>query len=183
MADSPIEAPGSNPLGQLVVQWSEAESARAEDLERLLNPIEQSLEKLTQWADQLAQDQQANEAEREEMAQREAAGEERRRLLERDLKLARNRVAELEQTVQGRTEELLKAQAANNALAAELQAVGDDLPDDPEEDSLEAQPVEIDGAMALAAAEGEAVEVAQDQDNSDSSSGVAERFARLRRTG
>ncbi len=184
MADSPIDAPGTDPIGPLVAQWSEAESSRSEQLEQLLGPIEQSLEQLSQWADRLAADQQSQEAERQETAQRESAAEERRKLLERDLRLARNRVAELEQTLQDRTEELLRAQAANNALAAELQAVGDDLPDDLDDEPPEPQPLEIDDALAAEAAEANEPELAMAcaEGESDLSGGVAERFARLRRT-
>ena len=46
---------------------------------------------------------------------------EQERKLEHDVTALRNRVAELEKSLQQRTEELLQAQAANNALAAELQ--------------------------------------------------------------
>ncbi|QDT67185.1 hypothetical protein MalM25_00820 [Planctomycetes bacterium MalM25] len=170
MSDAPTEAPASDPLRSLVDDWSQAEESRVAEVDGLLEPIEQALGQLVEWADRLATNQQAEAEQREEADARTQAGDDRRRRLEHDLKLARARVADLERMLHDRTEELLRAQEANNQLAAELQAIGDDDP------ALAA--ISIDEE---AAGEGPPTEDPTDEAaNAASDGGVAQRFAALR---
>ncbi|MEO0530491.1 MAG: hypothetical protein AAF266_07920 [Planctomycetota bacterium] len=182
MSDTTTPLPAADPLRALVEEWSRSEVTRAEDLDRLIAPLEEAVERLAEWADRIALVEQA-EAERQQEAEaREQAAEDRRRRLEHDLKLARARVRELEQGLQERTEELLRAQAANNALAAELQSIESD-------DSLETDPLDdevfenLDPIDDSEHAEGEqAADNGEHAEAAESDGGVAERFARLRRS-
>lgn len=128
MSVATIDAPVVEPLRELVDDWTRNEAGRAEDLQRLLEPLEQAVGQLSEWADRIAAAE-ASEAEaRRDAVSKEQAADTRRRRLEHDLKLARDRVTELEQLLLERTEELLRMQAANNRLAAELREIGDDEP-------------------------------------------------------
>lgn len=162
MTDALTEAPANDPLRRLVAEWSQADEGRAAEVDGLLEPIEQTLGQLVEWADRLAVSQQAEAEQREEDEAREQAGDDRRRRLEHDLKLARTRVADLERMLHDRTEELLRAQEANSRLAAEMQSIGDDDP------ALAAISIEDDTPPSE-------VEAAPAEDG-----GVAERFAALR---
>jgi chromosome segregation ATPase len=128
MSVATIDAPVEEPLRELVDDWTRNEAGRAEDLQRLLEPLEQAVGQLSDWANRIAAAE-ASEAEaRRDAVSKEQAADTRRRRLEHDLKLARDRVTELEQLLLERTEELLRMQAANNRLAAELREIGDDEP-------------------------------------------------------
>lgn len=170
MADTTTSLLATDPLRALVEEWSRVELTRAEDLERMIAPLETAVGQLAEWADRVAVVEQAEAERLQETETREQAAEDRRRRLEHDLKLARARVRELEQALQERTEELLRAQAANNSLAAELQSIESDdtLTTDPLDDEVfeNFDPVET------------AVEPPETTETDD---GVAERFARLRR--
>ncbi len=85
---------------------------------------------------------------------------EQERKLEHDVTALRNRVAELEKALQHRTEELLQAQASNNALAAELQQAE----------------IQSDEATTQQPAES----VTEPSEETESPIGVSERFNRLR---
>lgn len=192
MSVATIDAPVEEPLRALVDDWTRNEAGRAEDLQRLLEPLEQAVGQLSEWANRIAAAE-ASEAEaRRDAVSKEQAADTRRRRLEHDLKLARDRVTELEQLLLERTEELLRMQAANNRLAAELREIGDDEPllEGPlvEEPSLEEfrtdGPLSYDEALTdddgdLMAAAVEAVE-AQPLADFGAVEHVAERFARLR---
>lgn len=192
MSVATIDAPVEEPLRALVDDWTRNEAGRAEDLQRLLEPLEQAVGQLSDWANRIAAAE-ASEAEaRRDAVSKEQAADTRRRRLEHDLKLARDRVTELEQLLLERTEELLRMQAANNRLAAELREIGDDEPllEGPlvEEPSLEEfrtdGPLSYDEALTdddgdLMAAAVEAVE-AQPLADFGAVEHVAERFARLR---
>ncbi|QDV72291.1 hypothetical protein [Botrimarina mediterranea] len=128
MSVATIEAPVDEPLRELVDDWARAEAGRAEDLQRLLEPLEQAVGQLSEWADRIAAAEAAEAEARRDATAKEQAADARRRRLEHDLKLARDRVTELEQLLLDRTEELLRMQAANNRLAAELREIGDDEP-------------------------------------------------------
>lgn len=170
MTDAPTEAPASDPLRSLVDDWSRAEEGRAAEVDGLLEPIEQTLGQLVEWADRLATSQQAETEQREEADARAQAGDDRRRRLEHDLKLARTRVADLERMLHERTEELLRAQESNNQLAAELQAIGDD---DPALAAISVDDTPTDEATT-------ASESPDESANASSDGGVAQRFAALR---
>jgi hypothetical protein len=128
MSVATIEAPVEESLRELVDDWTRTEAGRAEDLQRLLEPLERAVGQLSEWADRIAAAEGAEADARRDAVSKEQAADARRRRLEHDLKLARVRVTELEQLLQERTEELLRMQAANNRLAAELREIGDDEP-------------------------------------------------------
>jgi chromosome segregation ATPase len=192
MSVATIEAPVEEPLRELVDDWTRNEAGRAEDLQRLLEPLEQAVGQLSDWANRIAAAE-ASEAEaRRDAVSKEQAADTRRRRLEHDLKLARDRVTELEQLLLDRTEELLKMQAANNRLAAELREIGDDEPllegplleESPPNTSQLHDPQHYDEALTsddgdLMAGAVEAVE-AQPLADFGAVEHVAERFARLR---
>ena len=184
MSQATLEAPAVDPLRDLVEDWNRSEAGRAEDLQRLLEPLEQAVGQLSEWADRVAVAEQAEEDARREAASKEQAAEARRRRLEHDLKLARQRVTELEQLLQDRTEELLRMQAANNRLAAELREIGDDEP--LASDALAESIDEADGDLIsdvdgdLMAIAGDEQQLADDFAGTEAIEGVAERFARLR---
>lgn len=179
MSAATIDAPASEPLRGLLDDFIDNEQSRSDELARLLEPVEQALSQLADWADRLdAAERAAGEANQQAAAQ-ERAADDRRRKLEHDLRLARARVLELERSLQERTEELLRAQAANNDLAAQLREIGDDEPletaiPDPEADDR--RPYDeadaADGDLMLLGAD----------DGGEPGEGVAERFARLRRS-
>jgi chromosome segregation ATPase len=197
MSVATIDAPVEEPLRELVDNWTRNEAGRAEDLQRLLEPLEQAVGQLSDWANRIAAAE-ASEAEaRRDAVSKEQAADTRRRRLEHDLKLARDRVTELEQLLLDRTEELLRMQAANNRLAAELREIGDDEPlldgplldgplleESPPNASQLHDPQHYDEALTsddgdLMAAAVEAVE-AQPLADFGAVEHVAERFARLR---
>lgn len=175
MPQATIEAPAVEPLRDLVDDWTQSEAGRAEDLQRLLEPLEQAVGQLNEWADRVAAAEQAEEDARREAASKEQAADARRRRLEHDLKLARERVTELEQLLQDRTEELLRMQAANNRLAAELREIGDDEP--LANEALAEQAGKSDGDLMASDLDTEPL---SDFDAAEHVEGVAERFARLR---
>jgi chromosome segregation ATPase len=183
MSQATLEAPAVEPLRDLVEDWNRSEASRAEDLQRLLEPLEQAVSQLSEWADRVAVAEQREEEARREAASKEQAADARRRRLEHDLKLARQRVTELEQLLQDRTEELLRMQAANNRLAAELREIGDDEPlasdalGDPIEDADGDLIKDVDGDLMAIAPEDEEL---ADFGAAEPIEGVAERFARLR---
>lgn len=189
MSVATIEAPVEEPLRELVDDWTRNEAGRAEDLQRLLEPLEQAVGQLSEWADRIAAAEAAEAEARRDAASKEQADGARRRRLEHDLKLARDRVTELEQLLLERTEELLRMQAANNRLAAELREIGDDEPllegpDPPLNVSNLHDPQHYDEALTsddgdLMAAAVEPVE-AQPLADFGAVEHVAERFARLR---
>lgn len=174
MSEATLESPVEEPLRELVDDWSRSESGRAEELQRLLEPIEQALGQLGEWAERASVAEQSEAEARRDSAEKEQAAEQRRKKLEHDLKLARARVTELERSLQERTAELLRVQAANNELAAQLQEIGDDEPlveaSAPSEEGEEP----IDGDLMILP-DGESLD-----DLGDQGDGVAERFARLR---
>lgn len=192
MSVATIDAPVEEPLRALVDDWTRNEAGRAEDLQRLLEPLEQAVGQLSEWANRIAAAE-ASEAEaRRDAVSKEQAADTRRRRLEHDLKLARDRVTELEQLLLERTEELLRMQAANNRLAAELREIGDDEPllegplvEEPSSEEFRTDgPLSYDEALTdddgdLMAAAVEAVE-AQPLADFGAVEHVAERFARLR---
>lgn len=192
MSVATIDAPVKEPLRALVDDWTHNEAGRAEDLQRLLEPLEQAVGQLSDWANRIAAAE-ASEAEaRRDAVSKEQAADTRRRRLEHDLKLARDRVTELEQMLLERTEELLRMQAANNRLAAELREIGDDEPllegplvEEPSSEEFRTDgPLSYDEALTdddgdLMAAAVEAVE-AQPLADFGAVEHVAERFARLR---
>ena len=187
MSVATIEAPVEEPLRELVDDWTRNETGRAEDLQRLLEPLEQAVGQLSEWADRITAAEAAEAEARRDAASKEQADGARRRRLEHDLKLARDRVTELEQLLLERTEELLRMQAANNRLAAELREIGDDEPlleESPLNTSQLHDPQHHDEALTsddgdLMAAAVEAVE-AQPLADFGAVEHVAERFARLR---
>ncbi|TWU00696.1 Chromosome partition protein Smc [Botrimarina colliarenosi] len=178
MSEATIDAPIDESLHALVEDWTQAEAGRAEELHRLLEPIEQAMAQLTEWADRIAAAEASEATARNEAASRDQAAEDRRRKLEHDLKLSRTRVAELEKSLQERTAELLRLQAANNELAAQLQEI-----DDEESPSGTGGPTTDpphDGdLMSIPADDATFADIAVEVDGNE---GVAERFARLRRT-
>ncbi len=176
MSQATIDAPAIEPLRDLVEDWNRSESSRAEDLQRLLEPLEQAVGQLSEWADRVAEAEQAEEDARREAAHKEQAAEARRRRLEHDLRLARERVTELEHLLQERTEELLRMQAANNRLAAELREIGDDEP--LASDAVADERDDVDGDLMAINLEDD--QLADDFAGAEPVEGVAERFARLR---
>ncbi len=176
MSEATLEAPVGEPLHELVDDWTRAESDRSEELKRLLEPIEEAVGQLGEWADRIAAAEQAAAEARREASTKEQTSEERRRKLEHDLKLARARVAELERSLQDRTAELLRVQAANNELAAQLQEIGDDEPLAGGSYAGESPRNEDGDLMATPNGDDHFAELAEGEPGE----GVAERFARLR---
>lgn len=176
MSEATLESPVEEPLRELVDDWSRSESGRAEELQRLLEPIEQALGQLGEWAERASAAEQSEAEARRDSAEKEQAAEQRRKKLEHDLKLARARVTELERSLQERTEELLRVQAANNELAAQLQEIGDDEPlaEASPDATAEGGGDPVDGDLMILP-DGESLD-----DLGDQGDGVAERFARLR---
>lgn len=184
MSVATIDAPVEEPLRELVDNWTRNEAGRAEDLQRLLEPLEQAVGQLSDWANRIAAAE-ASEAEaRRDAASKEQAADTRRRRLEHDLKLARDRVTELEQLLLDRTEELLRMQAANNRLAAELREIGDDEPlleESLVEEHLQDGPLSYD--EALTDHDGDLMSASNNGEPLAEFAAVehvAERFARLR---
>lgn len=179
MPDTTTPLPATDPLRALVEEWSHAEVTRAEDLNRMIAPLEEAVGQLIGYADQIAVTEQTEAEHREEAATREQAAEDRRRRLEHDLKLARARVRELEQALQERTEELLRAQAANNSLAAELQSIES-------EGTYASEPLEDEAFEHFDSTVEPGIEPIESahptEATGEAESGVAERFARLRRS-
>lgn len=153
------------PLRALIDEAVDTDSQLGESQQQLIDNVESTFRELEAWVARLEENA-AAEAERwnEAEANRQAADEHRRRL-EHDLKLARTRVGDLEKTLQERTEELLRAQAANNALAAELQAAELQLDDLDEGEEAEASTSDQEPA---------ATEETEGEDS------VSARFAKLR---
>lgn len=120
------------PLQALIDELWRTECQHVEAQETSLSALEEAMRVLQEWGDRLEQQETEQTAALEELeaAQRTEleAAEEVRCKLEHDLHAARARIADVEAALQARTEELLHAQAANNALAAELQAVTDSMP-------------------------------------------------------
>lgn len=163
----------SEALSALFEDWSKAEEASENQAWDLLQPIEEAFARLDDLAAQLAEADQAEAAAREDAERRIQAAEEHRQKLEHDLKLARDRVTDLEESLQQRTEDLLEAQNDNNELAAQLQAIDSQPPAPPASD----QP--------LNGGEGEPTpdEAEKSADPDQDLTGVAARFAKLRRPG
>lgn len=95
------------PVQALIDRWWELGVSESEAQQQAISELEQTLQDLSEWGQQLA-----GQLENRETKQQR---------LEHDVASLRSRVTDLEKTLQDRTEELLRAQAANNALAAELQ--------------------------------------------------------------
>lgn len=110
----PEAAAPPEPIRQAIDDWAAGEEARSASLAELIAELAGSLGDLSQWAVGL---EGAEAAAAEANAQRD----ELLRRMEHDLRLSRGRVTDLETQLQQRTQELLDAQAANNALAAQLQ--------------------------------------------------------------
>jgi chromosome segregation ATPase len=169
MSTATLDAPAVEPLRGLMAGLADAEAGRAAELLTLLEPIERALGELNEWADRLDAAEQAAANAQQQFASQERAADQRRRKLEHDLRLARDRVIELERSLQERTEELLRVQQANNELAAQLREIGDD-------ETLEA------GAEGETASEDGDLMIITDSPAPEGGEGVAERFARLRRS-
>lgn len=97
---------------------------------------------------------------------------EQERKLEHDVTALRNRVIELEKLLQQRTEELLQAQAANNALAAELQQA--------EIKTEAASSISEENTPAAETVQESVERIEEPTVEADSPIGVSERFNRLR---
>lgn len=157
------------PLRQLIAGWNDDETARSEEFGHSLDAVEAAVRELEQLSgrmeQRLAEVNESMEAERQQARERQESETQRRQRLEHDLGLARSRVVELERHLQQRTEELLEAQSANNALAAQLQEAGDV----PFVAPLEEAPSEAphDGPEPFT-------------EEPDTEGSVADRFARLR---
>lgn len=120
------------PLQTLIEDLWQSERQRAEEQTTSINAIEEAMTVLDDWSQRLealqANQNAGQEATDQEKEAERVGAEELRKRLEHDLVTARERVDDLQSSLQERTEELLKAQAANNELSAELQAVNDALP-------------------------------------------------------
>ena len=151
MSETSIDSATHEPLRAVIADAAAADAQWNESQQQLIDGVEATLRQLEEQIERLAEGESAEEARRRE-------ADEHRRRLEHDLKLARTRVHDLEEALQQRTEELLKAQAANNALAAELQAAEIDPSDEVAESS--ASPAE--------------------EPHGEDEASVTERFAKLR---
>jgi hypothetical protein len=112
----------------LLDRWWDDESQLAAECEASLVALDETLRELDGWGDRFAREQVTREAAGRLRDADRAAADEHRRRLEHDLAIARARVHDLERALQERTEELLRAQASNNALSAELQSMIDAWP-------------------------------------------------------
>ncbi|MGL4513202.1 MAG: hypothetical protein ACRCT8_08935 [Lacipirellulaceae bacterium] len=112
----------------LLDAWWDDESQLAAERDASLEALDESLKALDGWGDRFAREQVTREATTRLRDAERAAADEHRRRLEHDLAVARSRVFDLERGLQERTEELLRVQAANNALSAELQSMIDAWP-------------------------------------------------------
>ncbi|CAL1151141.1 unnamed protein product [Cladocopium goreaui] len=151
MSDTSTDSATHEPLRAVIADAAAADAHWSESQHELINGVEETLRQLEEQIGRIAEGESAEEQRRHE-------ADAHRRRLEHDLKLARTRVHDLEEALQQRTEELLKAQAANNALAAELQAAEIDPSDEVAESS--ASPAE--------------------EPHGDDEASVTERFAKLR---
>lgn len=179
MADRPQ---ASEPIRELIAGWQAGEEQLATEYGATLAAIEEAvreLEAVGARMEQRAQEQEAAiEQERAAWRQQEETSAEARKRLEHDLALSRSRVRELERHLQQRTEELLEAQSANNALAAQLQEVTDPLPVLADHDEDYAEPSAPDDSAE--SAEPVAAESGPSNAAPDGEESVSERFARLR---
>ncbi|MEQ8847005.1 hypothetical protein [Botrimarina sp.] len=127
MTGADADAPEVQPLCELVTRWGELEETYGQQFKSLLDPLEEAVRRIDEYADLLSEADEAEKAAQREAEERLEAAAERRKRLEHDLRLSRERVRTLEQTLRQRTEELLQAQTVNNELAARLNAVADEF--------------------------------------------------------
>ncbi len=121
-------ATAHQPLQTLIDDLWQGERQQAEEQVASIEALEETMAVLEEWSQRLeTQQTEQEESEKEEEA-RWIEAEEVRKRLEHDLVAARGRIADLQSSLQERTEELLKVQAANNDLADELQALSDAQP-------------------------------------------------------
>lgn len=129
---SSVEESVRGPLQGLIDDLWQSDRRQAEEQEASLAQLEEAMAALQGWSDRLEEQQAEQEAALNEFEVEQLAhlhhAEEHRKRLDEDLAAARARIAELEGALQTRTEELLAAQASNNALAAELQEIRDTAP-------------------------------------------------------
>lgn len=162
------------PVRELIAGWQADEERMSGEFTATFAALEQLVQELVAAGDRVGQHAASREAEVQqqlgEWQQQQESEQQHRKRLEHDLALSRSRVTELERHLQQRTEELLEAQSANNALAAQLQEITDPLPviADHGDTGQEADhaPAPAPAVEQPAVAEGE--------------SSVSERFARLR---
>lgn len=95
------------PVQALIDRWWDLGVAEAESHEQAITELEQTLRALSDWGQDLANQLEIRETKKQR--------------LEHDVVSLRSRVTDLEKALQDRTQELLRAQEANNLLAAELQ--------------------------------------------------------------
>ncbi len=160
------------PVQALIDRWWELGVAEAESQEQAISELEQTLQTLSGWGQQLA----------EQLEDRKT----KQQRLEHDVASLRSRVTDLEKALQDRTEELLRAQAANNALAAELQqaevepfsAQASELDTAQIEQSPESPPLELPTEAMIASAP--STEAAPNTLAIDEAVSVSERFGKLR---
>ena len=166
------------PLQSLIDDLWQGERQQAEEQTASMEALEEAMGVLDEWSQRLEAEQAKRDAEQEAAEQaREAERlelESYRKRIEQDLVAARERIADLQSSLQERTEELLKAQAANNDLAAELQTVKDALP----LGAITASPTE---SAAESPNERTDEESADDSQESSEAKSVSERFGRLRK--
>ncbi len=164
------------PLQTLIDDLWQGERQQVEEQAASMGALEEAMGVLEDWGQRLEDQQAEQDAEQATYEKSQEAerleAEEILKRLEHDLVTARERVADLQSSLQERTEELLKAQAANNELAAELQAKNDALP-------LRTPPVAEPAPEPIAKATVE--EDSTDAPEPAKVKSVSDRFGRLRK--
>lgn len=146
----------------------EEEQQASEQQENAYEQLQEALESLNAWSERLEQWQAEVDARDQERDADRRSADQMRVEFEQECDLLRQRVGDLEIALQDRTEELLRAQAANNALAA-LQSSNVHRPTPAvSEESAEMPPLEFEPPP-------EGPEVAEAGES------VSERFEKLRR--
>ena len=166
------------PIRALIDGLSETDRQRGEAAEQLLVALETAVHDLESWGERTARHLVEEESEKERIEHDHQSRNERCAMLEHDLGLARARVVDLEKALQQRTKELLEAQEANNALAAELQSV-DGVP--PLSKEAAPPPSEATPEAPAAAEESSASNGGPSDEEASNSGSVSERFAKLRK--
>lgn len=174
------------PLQTLIDDLWQVESQQVEQQTASMEALEEAMTVLDDWSQRLENQQSEQDAEQESQEQAKETewleAEELRKRLEHDLITARERMTDLQSSLQERTEELLKAQAANNELVAELQAANDALPLSTSHATLPVESAEP-SEQAEQTEQIESDEPAEEESSPDPPEGksVSERFGRLRK--